>query len=103
MVITTKVYIACVASVSVGFQSTERPKNEILIILPRKIWEQVRNGARGEGGRNYGTKNGVGGRGGGGERKRLPAKVVILKNPVRQPTEKSVLLIGAAYSMMIDV
>ena len=38
------------------------------------------NGARGEGGRNYGTKNGVGGR---RERKRLPAKVVILKNPIR--------------------
>ena len=55
---------------------------------------------RGGGGRNYGTKNGVGGR---RERKRLPAKVVILKNPVRQPTEKSVLLIDAAYSVMIDV
>ena len=27
----------------------------------------------------------------------------ILKNFVRQPTEKSVLLIGAAYSVMIDV
>ena len=46
-----------------GFQSTERLKNEILIILPRKKWERVKNGARGEGGRNYGTKNGVGGRG----------------------------------------
>ena len=57
--------IAYVASVSVGFQSTERPKNEILIILPRKKWERMKNGARGrgEGGRNYGTKNGVGGRG----------------------------------------
>ena len=85
-----------------GFQSRERPKNEILIILLRKKWERVKNGARGEGGRNYGTKNGVGG-GGRRERKRLPAKVVILKNPVRQPTEKSVLLIGAAYSVMIDV
>ena len=50
-----------------GFQSTERPKNEILIILPRKKWERVKNGASGEGGRNYGTKNGVGGEGGGGK------------------------------------
>ena len=49
--------IACVASVSVGFQSKERPKNEILIILPRKKWERVKNGARGEGGRNYGTRS----------------------------------------------
>ena len=64
--------------------------------------ERVKNGASGEGGRNYGTKNGVGGRGVEG-RNRLPAKVVSLKNPVRQPTEKSVLLIGAAYSVMIDV
>ena len=55
--------LACVASVSVGFQGRKRPKNEILIILPRKKWERVKNGARGEGGRNYGTKNGVGGRG----------------------------------------
>ena len=47
--------LACVASVSVGFQSREKPKNEILIIFPRKKWERVKNGARGEGGRNYGT------------------------------------------------
>ena len=40
-----------------GFQSKERPKNEILIILPRKKWERVKNGARGEGGRNYGTRS----------------------------------------------
>ena len=46
-----------------GFQSRERPKNEILIILTRKKWERVKNGARGEGGRKYRTKNGVGGRG----------------------------------------
>ena len=37
-----------------------------------------------------------------GERKCLPAKVVILKNPVCQPTGKSVLLIGAARGVMID-
>ena len=44
-------FIACVASVSVGFQSRERSKNEILIILPREKWER-KNGAWGEGERN---------------------------------------------------
>ena len=92
--------VAYVASVSVGFQSTERPKNEILIILPRKKWERMKNGARGEGRRKLWNKKWSRGR---RERKRLLAKVVILKNPVRQPTEKSVLLIGAAYCVMIDV
>ena len=40
--------LACVASVSAGFQSRERPKNEILIILPREKWER-KNGAWGRG------------------------------------------------------
>ena len=62
--------------------------------------EKIERGGRGE--RIMEQKNGVGG-GGRRERKRLPAKVIILKNSVRQPTEKSVLLIGAAYSVMIDV
>ena len=49
------VHLACVASVSVGFQSRERPKNEILIILPHKKWERVKNGAWGEGGGGKGN------------------------------------------------
>ena len=59
--------------------------------------------SEGGGGKELWNKKWSRGEGGRRERKRLPAKVVILKNPVRQPTEKSVLLIGAAYSMMIDV
>ena len=41
--------LACVASVSVGFQSRERSKNEVLIILPRKKWERVKKWSEGEG------------------------------------------------------
>ena len=36
---------------SVGFQSAERSKNEILIILPRKKWERVKKWSEGGGGR----------------------------------------------------
>ena len=50
--------LACVASISVGFQSRERPKNEILITLPHKKWERVKKWSEGGGGRNHGTKNG---------------------------------------------
>ena len=32
--------LACVASVSVGFQSRERPKNDILVILPSEKMER---------------------------------------------------------------
>ena len=60
--------------------------------------EKIERGGRGEELWNKKWSRGGGRR----ERKRLPAKV-ILKNSVRQPTEKSVLLIGAAYSVMIDV
>ena len=63
--------------------------------------EKVERGGRGK---ELWNKKWSRGEGGGGKGiKRLPAKVIILKNSVRQPTEKSVLLIGAVYSVMIDV
>ena len=55
--------IACVASVSVGFQSRERQKNEILIILPRKKWERVKKWIEGGGGKELWNKKWSRGRG----------------------------------------
>ena len=50
---------------SVGFQSRERPKNEILIILPRKKWERVKKWIEGGGGKELWNKKWSRGREGG--------------------------------------
>ena len=55
--------LAYVASVSVGFQSRKRPKNEILIILPRKKWERVKKWSEGGGGKELWNKKWSRGRG----------------------------------------
>ena len=60
--------------------------------------------SKGGGGKELWNKKWSRGEGEGEEGKEtLASKGSYLKNPVRQPTEKSVLLIGAAYSVMIDV
>ena len=54
--------LACVASISMGFQSRERPKNKIFDNFAMREMEQAKNWSEG-GGRNYRMKNGVRGRG----------------------------------------
>ena len=72
--------LACVASVSVGFRSRERPKNEILIIC------RARNGnewkmERGGGGKELWNKKWSRGRGGGGKRNACQQRSLFWKTP----------------------
>ena len=50
-----------------GFQSRERHKNEILIILPRKKWERVKKWSEGGGGKELWNKKWRRVEGGGGK------------------------------------
>ena len=64
-----------------GFQSKERPKNEILIILPRRKWERVKKWSEEGRGKELWNKKWSRGEGGGGK-ETLASKGRYFENPL---------------------